>query len=134
MLASIVEKETGIASERPLIAGVFTRRLRIGMRLQTDPTVIYGIGSRYDGNIRRSHLATDTPYNTYTRDGLPPTPIAMAGVDALRAATQPEEGDALYFVAVGDGSGRHVFSPTLDAHNAAVREYVRRYRERHGPR
>ena len=134
VLASIVEKETGIASERPRIAGVFTRRLRKGMRLQTDPTVIYGIGSAYDGNIRRSHLLADTPYNTYTRDGLPPTPIAMAGVDALRAATRPEEGDALYFVAVGDGSGRHVFSATLDAHNAAVRQYVRRYRERHGPR
>jgi len=134
VLASIVEKETGIAGERPLIAGVFVRRLRIGMRLQTDPTVIYGMGSAYDGNIRRSDLTTDTPYNTYTRDGLPPTPIAMAGVDALRAATQPEEGDALYFVAVGDGSGRHVFSPTLEAHNAAVRQYVQRYRERHGSR
>ena len=134
VLASIVEKETGIAEERPRIAGVFARRLRIGMRLQTDPTVIYGMGSAYDGNIRRSDLTTDTPYNTYTRDGLPPTPIAMAGVDALRAATQPEESDALYFVAVGDGSGRHVFSPSLAEHNAAVREYVRRYRERHGPR
>ena len=134
VLASIVEKETGIASERPLIAGVFTRRLRIGMRLQTDPTVIYGMGSAYAGNIRRSDLLADTPYNTYTRDGLPPTPIAMVGVDALRAATQPEEGDALYFVAVGDGSGRHVFSPSLEAHNAAVRQYVQRYRERHGPR
>ncbi|MBJ6979576.1 endolytic transglycosylase MltG [Luteimonas sp. MC1895] len=134
VLASIVEKETGIAEERPLIAGVFTRRLRIGMRLQTDPTVIYGMGSAYAGNIRRSDLTTDTPYNTYTRDGLPPTPIAMAGVDALRAATRPDEGEALYFVAVGDGSGRHVFSPSLDAHNAAVRQYVQRYRERHGPR
>ena len=134
VLASIVEKETGIAEERPLIAGVFTRRLRIGMRLQTDPTVIYGLGSAFDGNIRRRDLATDTPYNTYTRDGLPPTPIAMAGVDALRAATQPEEGEALYFVAVGDGSGRHVFSASLAEHSAAVREYVRRYRERHAPR
>lgn len=134
VLASIVEKETGIAEERPLIAGVFTRRLRIGMRLQTDPTVIYGMGSAYAGNIRRTDLTTDTPYNTYTRDGLPPTPIAMAGADALRAATRPDEGEALYFVAVGDGSGRHVFSPSLDAHNAAVRQYVQRYRERHGPR
>lgn len=134
VLASIVEKETGIAEERPLIAGVFTRRLRIGMRLQTDPTVIYGMGADFDGNIRRRDLAADTPYNTYTRDGLPPTPIAMAGAAALRAATQPEEGDALYFVAVGDGSGRHVFSPSLAAHNAAVRDYVRRYREQHGPR
>ncbi|MGY1459140.1 endolytic transglycosylase MltG [Luteimonas sp. A534] len=134
VLASIVEKETGIAEERPMIAGVFTRRLRIGMRLQTDPTVIYGMGSAFTGNIRRSDLLTDTPYNTYTRDGLPPTPIAMVGVDALRAATRPEETDALYFVAVGDGSGRHVFSPSLEAHNAAVRQYVRRYREQHGPR
>ena len=133
-LASIVEKETGLAEERPLIAGVFTRRLRIGMRLQTDPTVIYGMGAGFDGNIRRSDLLADTPYNTYTRDGLPPTPIAMVGVDALRAATRPEETDALYFVAVGDGSGRHVFSPSLEAHNAAVRQYVRRYREQHGPR
>ena len=102
--------------------------------MQADPTVIYGMGTAFDGNIRRGDLLADTPYNTYTRDGLPPTPIAMVGADALRAATQPEETDALYFVAVGDGSGRHVFSPTLQAHNAAVRQYVRRYRERHGPR
>lgn len=130
VLASIVEKETGIAEERPLIAGVFVRRLRLGMRLQTDPTVIYGLGEAFDGNIRRADLQADTPYNTYTRDGLPPTPIAMPGVAALRAATRPAEGDALYFVAVGDGSGRHVFSRTYAEHNAAVREYVRRYRER----
>lgn len=134
VLASIVEKETGIAEERPQIAGVFERRLKLGMRLQTDPTVIYGMGSAYAGNIRRADLTTDTPYNTYTRDGLPPTPIAMAGADAIRAATQPAEGDALYFVAVGDGSGRHVFSRSLDEHNAAVREYVRRYREQFGPK
>ncbi len=134
VLASIVEKETGIAEERPMIAGVFTRRLRMGMRLQTDPTVIYGMGADFDGNIRRRDLTADTPYNTYTRDGLPPTPIAMVGAHALRAATQPEETDALYFVAVGDGSGRHVFSPSLEAHNAAVRQYVRRYREQYGPR
>ncbi|MHC9086635.1 endolytic transglycosylase MltG [Luteimonas sp. RIT-PG2_3] len=134
VMASVIEKETGIAEERPQISGVFARRLKIGMRLQTDPTVIYGMGSLYSGNIRRSDLLTDTPYNTYTRDGLPPTPIAMAGAEALQAATHPAEGDALYFVAVGDGSGRHVFSPSLDAHNAAVREYVRRYREQHGPR
>ncbi len=134
VLASIVEKETGIEEERPMIAGVFTRRLRAGMRLQTDPTVIYGMGADFDGNIRRRDLLTDTPYNTYTRDGLPPTPIAMAGAAALDAATRPEETDALYFVAVGDGSGRHVFSSTLSGHNAAVREYVRRYRERNGPR
>ena len=133
VLASIIEKETGIAEERPRIGGVFVRRLQRGMRLQTDPTVIYGMGSRYDGNIRRADLLADTPYNTYTRDGLPPTPIAMAGVAALQAATQPAGGDELYFVAVGDGSGRHVFSRTLDEHNAAVREYVRRYRAQFGP-
>ena len=128
VLASIVEKETGIAEERPAIAGVFVRRLQIGMRLQTDPTVIYGMGAAYAGNIRRSDLTTDTPYNTYTRAGLTPTPIAMPGKAALRAATRPADGDALYFVAVGDGSGRHVFSASLDAHNAAVRDYVQRYR------
>ncbi len=132
VLASIIEKETGIASERPAISGVFNRRLKLGMRLQTDPTVIYGMGTAYDGNIRRRDLQTDTPYNTYTRDGLPPTPIAMAGAAAIHAATHPEAGDALYFVAVGDGSGRHVFSPTYAAHNVAVREYVRRYRARFG--
>ena len=128
VLASIVEKETGIAEERPQIAGVFVRRLRIGMRLQTDPTVIYGMGAAYQGNIRRSDLTADTPYNTYTRAGLTPTPIAMPGKAALQAATHPAEGDALYFVAVGDGSGRHVFSRNLGEHNAAVREYVQRYR------
>src|SRR5690606_1337915 len=133
VLASIIEKETGIAEERARIGGVFVRRLKNGMRLQTDPTVIYGMGSRYAGNIRRADLLADTPYNTYTRDGLPPTPIAMAGVAAIGAATQPAEGDELYFVAVGDGSGRHVFSRTLDEHNAAVREYVRRYRTQFGP-
>jgi UPF0755 protein len=132
VLASIVEKETGIAEERPQIAGVFTRRLKIGMRLQTDPTVIYGMGRDYAGNIRRSDLTTDTPYNTYTRDGLPPTPIAMAGAAALQAATHPAPGDTLYFVAVGDGSGRHVFSRTLAEHQAAVRAYVQRYRQQFG--
>ncbi|MFT4178062.1 MAG: endolytic transglycosylase MltG [Thermomonas sp.] len=128
ILASIVEKETGIAEERPQIAGVFVRRLETGMRLQTDPTVIYGMGAAYAGNIRRSDLTTDTPYNTYTRAGLTPTPIAMPGKAALRAATQPLRGDALFFVAVGDGSGRHVFSRSLDEHNSAVRDYVQRYR------
>ena len=128
VLASIVEKETGVADERPQIAGVFVRRLEIGMRLQTDPTVIYGMGAAYAGNIRRSDLLADTPYNTYTRAGLPPTPIAMPGKAALQAATHPDDGAALYFVAVGDGSGRHVFSKSLDAHNAAVRDYVQRYR------
>ncbi|HVI58435.1 MAG TPA: endolytic transglycosylase MltG [Luteimonas sp.] len=134
VLASIVEKETGIASERPRIAGVFLRRLELGMRLQTDPTVIYGMGSRYAGNLRKADLQADTPYNTYTRDGLPPTPIAMVGADALRAVTRPADGDALYFVAVGDGSGKHVFSKTLAEHEAAVREYIRRYRAQYGPK
>ncbi|MCY7354026.1 MAG: endolytic transglycosylase MltG [Lysobacter sp.] len=127
-LASIVEKETGIASERAQIAGVFSRRLKLGMLLQTDPTVIYGMGSAYNGNIRRQDLQTDTPYNTYTRAGLPPTPIAMPGVDALNAATNPAAGVALYFVAVGDGSGRHLFASTLQQHNANVSAYVQRYR------
>ncbi len=130
VMASIVEKESGIAEERPQIAGLFERRLRVGMRLQTDPTVIYGIGPDYDGNIRRIHLTTDTPYNTYTRDGLPPTPIAMPGVDALQAVANPAPGDALYFVAVGDGSGRHLFARTLAEHNANVRQYLQKYRQR----
>ena len=129
ILASIVEKETGIAEERPQIAGLFERRLGIGMRLQTDPTVIYGIGEAYDGNIRRSHLTTDTPYNTYTRAGLPPTPIAMPGVDALDAVANPAPGTALYFVAIGDGSGRHLFADSLAEHQANVRKYLRNYRQ-----
>lgn len=128
VLASIVEKETGVADERPRIAGLFERRLRIGMRLQTDPTVIYGLGDAYDGNIRKRDLQADTPYNTYTRAGLPPTPIAMPGVDALNAAAQPADGDALYFVAVGDGSGRHLFAKTLAEHQANVARYLRNYR------
>lgn len=128
ILASIIEKETGIAEERPLIAGVFTRRLLIGMRLQTDPTVVYGLGAAYDGNIRRRDLDTDTPYNTYTRNGLPPTPIALPGAAAIEAALHPAAGNALYFVAVGDGSGRHVFSATLAEHNDAVADYLRRSR------
>ena len=130
VLASIVEKETGVAEERPRIAGVFLRRLELGMRLQTDPTVIYGMGQDYAGNIRRADLARDTPYNTYTRAGLPPTPIAMPGADALHAVTHPAAGNALYFVAVGDGSGRHVFSASLAQHQAAVRAYLQRYRAR----
>ena len=134
VLASIVEKETGIASERAQIAGVFLRRIKLGMRLQTDPTVIYGMGSAYAGNLRKADLLADTPYNTYTRDGLPPTPIAMVGADALQAVTHPADGDALYFVAVGDGSGKHVFSKTLAEHQAAVREYIRRYRAQYGPK
>ena len=130
VLASIVEKETGIAEERPQIAGVFARRLKLGMRLQTDPTVIYGMGAGYAGNIRKADLLTDTPYNTYTRAGLPPTPIAMPGKDALQAATNPAPGNALYFVAAGDGSGRHVFTASLAEHENAVRAYVQRYRQR----
>jgi UPF0755 protein len=120
-LASIVEKETALATERPQIAGVFIRRLEKGMLLQTDPTVIYGIGPAYDGNIRRKDLERDTPYNTYTRAGLPPTPIAMPGKAALLAAAHPAGGSSLYFVA--SGGGGHVFNDNLDAHNAAVRKY-----------
>jgi UPF0755 protein len=121
ILASIIEKETGLASERPMIGGVFIRRLQKGMRLQTDPTVIYGMGEKYDGNIRRRDLQQDTPYNTYTRHGLTPTPIAMPGLASIRAALQPAEGTALYFVGKGDGS--HHFSDTLDEHNRAVIRY-----------
>jgi UPF0755 protein len=120
-LASIVEKETGIPSERQQVAGVFVRRLQKGMMLQTDPTVIYGMGARYDGNIRRSDLNEATPYNTYVIDGLPPTPIALPGREAIHAVLHPSEGDSLYFVARGDGS--HQFSATLDEHNRAVRRY-----------
>ena len=120
-LASIVEKETGLAEERPLIAGVFIRRLRKGMRLQTDPTVIYGLGDRFDGNLRTSDLRTDTPYNTYTRYGLPPTPIAMPGKASIHAVLHPDKGDALFFVSRGNGS--HYFSRTLKEHERAVRKY-----------
>jgi UPF0755 protein len=121
ILASIVEKETGQPAERGLIAGVFTRRLQRGMRLQTDPTVIYGLGAAFDGNLRRVDLERDTPYNSYTREGLPPTPICLPGRAALHAAMHPESGDALFFVARGDGS--HQFSATLEEHDAAVRKY-----------
>jgi UPF0755 protein len=121
VLASIIEKETGSAADRGRISGVFHNRLRIGMRLQTDPTVIYGLGEAFDGDLRRRDLTTDTPYNTYTRNGLPPTPIAMPGLASLRAALQPETTRALYFVARGDGSSE--FSDTLAEHNSAVRKY-----------
>ena len=123
ILASIIEKETGRPSDRPMIAAVFSNRLRIGMLLQTDPTVIYGLGDKFDGNLRRIDLQTDTPWNTYTRTGLPPTPIAMPGKSALLAAVQPAPSKALYFVARGDGSSE--FSADLAAHNRAVNKYQR---------
>ena len=121
ILASIIERETGVPDERGEIAGVFSRRLQKGMKLQTDPTVIYGMGDRYQGNIRRSDLREDTPYNTYVHKGLPPTPISMPGRASIDAALDPKPGNSLYFVATGDG--RHVFSATLQQHNAAVRKY-----------
>jgi UPF0755 protein len=123
VLASIVEKETGDAKERPLIAGVFANRLKRGMRLQTDPTVIYGLGTSFDGNLRRRDLEADTPFNTYTRDGLPPHPIAMPGKAALLAAVNPAKTDALYFVSRGDGT--HQFSRSLEEHNRAVAKFQR---------
>jgi UPF0755 protein len=123
-LASIVEKETGTAGDRGLVAGVFINRLRVGMPLATDPTVIYGLGERFDGNLRKRDLLADGPYNTYLRAGLPPSPIAMPGVASLKAAVQPAQTKAMYFVARGDGSS--VFSETLDAHNRAVDQYQRK--------
>ena len=124
ILASIVEKETGVVAERPLIAGVFIRRLQNGMLLQTDPTVIYGMGENYQGNISTNDLTAATPYNTYIIKGLPPTPIAMPGRDAIVAALHPDSGNALYFVARGDGT--HVFSATLKDHNLAVNNFQRK--------
>jgi len=121
ILASIIEKETGRAEDRAMIAAAFINRLKIGMRLQTDPTVIYGIGERFDGNLRRRDLTADTPYNTYTRGGLPPTPISMPGLASLKAATHPAQSKALYFVARGDGSSH--FSNSLSEHNRAVNRY-----------
>jgi len=120
-MASIIEKETGAAFERPRIAGVFVRRLRIGMRLQTDPTVIYGLGDAFDGNLRKVDLLTDGAYNSYTRDGLPPTPICLPGRAAIHAALHPEDDGSVFFVARGDGT--HQFSKTLAEHDAAVRQY-----------
>jgi len=128
IMASIVEKETAVPSERNAIAGVFVRRLKKRMRLQTDPTVIYGLGEKFDGNIRRRDLLNDTPYNTYRRRGLPPTPIAMPSMEAIKAALHPDDGDSLYFVARGDGS--HEFSSTLDQHNNAVIKYQLKGRKR----
>ena len=128
VLASIVEKETGAADERPRIAGVFVNRLRLGMRLQTDPSVIYGLGATYDGSIHKRDLLADTPYNSYTRAGLPPTPIALPGAESLKAAAQPLATEELYFVATGRGDGRHVFSHTLAQHDAAVARYLAQLR------
>ena len=123
VMASIIEKETAHPGDRDMISGVFANRLKIGMKLQTDPTVIYGMGERYKGKIRKIDLRTDTPYNTYTRYGLPPTPIALPGGESLEAAFYPAETDALYFVARGDGTSH--FSRSLDEHNRAVDKYIR---------
>jgi UPF0755 protein len=123
ILASIVEKETGRPEDRSMVAAVLTNRLRIGMRLQTDPTVIYGLGTAFDGNLRKRDLLADTPYNTYTREGLPPTPIAMPGLASIEATLRPAPSSALYFVARGDGSSE--FSRTLEDHNRAVTKYQR---------
>jgi len=130
ILASIIEKETALAEERARIGGVFVERLRLGMRLQTDPTVIYGIGAKFDGNLRRSDLERDGPYNTYVRAGMPPTPIALPGAGALRAAVRPDERGELYFVATGLGDGSDKFSKTHAEHERAVTEYLGRLRQR----
>ena len=130
ILASIIEKETSLPAERKLIAGVFHERLRRNMRLQTDPTVIYGMGDAFDGDLRDGDMHRDTPYNTYTRAGLPPTPIALPGAGSIEAAVAPEITGALYFVATGRGDGSHYFSATLEEHEQAVRDYLREYRSR----
>jgi UPF0755 protein len=134
ILASIVEKESALALERPRIAGVFTTRLRRGMRLQTDPTVIYGIGPTFDGNLRRADLERDGPYNSYTRSGLPPTPISLPGAASIEAAVRPDERGELYFVATGEPDGSHEFTRTLAEHEAAVRRYLLRYRKQRSER
>jgi UPF0755 protein len=130
VMASIVEKESGRPEELPKIAGLYLHRLKIGMRLQADPTVIYGLGDSYDGDLHTIDLRTDGPYNTYTRTGLPPTAIALPGAAAIEATAHPENTDALYFVASGRGDGSHVFSATLGEHNAAVAQYLARQRQR----
>ncbi len=130
ILASIVERETALDEETPLVAGVFVRRLEKQMRLQADPTVIYGLGQNFNGNLTRQHLETDTPYNTYTRLGLPPTPIGLPGEQSLRAAANPDQGTALYFVATGNDDGSHFFTSTLEEHNVAVAKYLTRLRTR----
>jgi len=130
IMASIVEKESGLPQELPKIAGLYLHRLSIGMRLQADPTVIYGLGERYDGDIHSADLRTDGPYNTYTRAGLPPTAIALPGAAAIRASARPEKTDAIYFVASGKGDGSHVFSATLEQQNAAVAKYLERQRQK----
>ena len=132
ILASIIERETGVDAERPVIAGVLSRRLERRMRLQVDPTVIYGLGDSYAGDITRAHLRDDTPYNSYTRYGLPPTPISLPGEPSLHAAVQPQPGEFLYYVASADLDGSHVFNKTLDGHNAAVAMLVRSQRARNG--
>jgi len=132
IMASIVEKESGLPEELPEIAGLYLHRFSIGMRLQADPTVIFGLGDAYDGSLHTVDLRTDGPYNTYTRIGLPPTPIALAGAAAIQATARPAHTDALYFVASDKGDGSHVFSATLEQHNAAVAKYVSRQRQRAG--
>ncbi len=130
IMASIVQKESGLPQELPKIAGLYLHRLRIGMRLQADPTVIYGLGERYDGDLKTIDLRSDGPYNTYTRTGLPPTPIALTGTAAIRATARPEKTEAIYFVASGKGDGSHIFSDTLTEHNAAVAQYLARQRQK----
>jgi len=129
IMASIVQKESGLPQELPKIAGLYLHRLSVGMRLQADPTVIYGLGEQYDGDIHTADLRTDGPYNTYTRAGLPPTPIALAGAAVIRATARPEKTDAIYFVASTKGDGSHIFSATLEQHNAAVAAYVAHQRK-----